>query len=101
MTGTILSVRKGDIIVERLAGGKKSKTVVTHIVFNACSKRGVHINRNACYDNTAMVEIEHAEVSVDELEAAEAELDQMLDGEYQIPESFEGYDTLVDSIVKV
>lgn len=98
MASTILSVRKGDIIVERLAGGKKSKTVVTHIVFNACSKRGVHINRNACYDNTAMVEIEHG--TVDELDALEAELDEMLDGA-EIPESFEGYDTLVDRIVKV
>jgi hypothetical protein len=63
----ILSIRENDTIVESV-GGKKSRTVVTHIVFNACSKRGVHINRNACYDNTAEVTIERGAVTEEEIE---------------------------------
>ena len=43
-------VEEGDIIVEG-----KAKIAVRRVERNACSKKGVHINDNACYDNTAHV----------------------------------------------
>ena len=62
----ILNLQVGDSLVERSPGGKRILIPVTHVVFNACSKKGVHVNRNACYDNTAVVEIEYGSEVQDE-----------------------------------
>ncbi len=59
---------KGDIIVERV-NGKKRMTPVTKVEFNACSSKGVHVNRSMCYDFNAVVELEDQETILDDLEA--------------------------------
>lgn len=71
----ILSLQVGDSIIERTPGGKKIYVPIKHIVFNACSKKGVHVNRNACYDNTAVVEAEYGSEAMHE----EDELEEITD----------------------
>jgi hypothetical protein len=64
---SIMSVRVGDVIVER-NGSKKSMIPVKSISYKSCSSMGVHVNNNACYDSTAVVEIiqEDADISFEE-----------------------------------
>jgi hypothetical protein len=63
----IQNVVKGDVIIER-ANGKNRMTPVRQVVINACSKRGVHINNNACYDWGTDVRIVEGEGNLGDLE---------------------------------
>lgn len=67
MYSSIQKVVKGDVIVERVAG-KKRMISVTKVEFNACSSRGVHVNRNSCYDFNAMVDLVPGEATLKDLE---------------------------------
>lgn len=61
-----ISLVKGDVIIERVAG-KKRMTPVTKVEVNACSSRGVHVNRNMCFDATTPVEVAYAEMTLADL----------------------------------
>lgn len=63
----IETVVKGDIIVERV-GGKNRMIPVRKVELNACSKRSVHINSNACYDWGTHVRIAEGEGTLGDLE---------------------------------
>ena len=94
---SILGIRKGDIIVERV-NGKKSMTPVRHVEFNACSKRGVHVNRNSCYDNTAMVDLVLGEETLgDARDIVEGISSEVLEA---IPDE-DFYEDMADKLVKV
>lgn len=64
---SVQSLVKGDVIIER-GSGKPRMTPVTKVEFNACSTHGVHVNRNACYDFNASVEVVQAEATLGDLE---------------------------------
>lgn len=94
---SILGIRKGDIIVERI-NGKKSMTPVRHVEFNACSKRGVHVNRNSCYDNTAVVDLVLGEETLgDARDIIEGISSEVLE---TIPDE-DFYEDMADKLVKV
>lgn len=63
----IQHVTKGDIIVER-HNGKNRMTPVNKVELNACSKRSVHINGNACYDWGTDVRIAEGDGTLGDLE---------------------------------
>jgi hypothetical protein len=72
---SILDVRKGDIIVER-NNGKKSMIPVRKVEFFVCSTKGVHVNDNACYDNTAVVTLVAGEGTLSDLESGLGDLEE-------------------------
>jgi hypothetical protein len=66
---SVLRLAKGDIIIERV-NGKKRMIPVKQVEFDACSTRGVHVNRNACYDSSAVVDLVEGEGTLGDLEDA-------------------------------
>lgn len=87
----IQSVVKGDIIVER-ANGKKRMIPVRKVALNACSKKGVHINNNACYDWGTDVNLVEGEGTLADLEKEMTGLgDVEGDVEEAVDESWEKY----------
>lgn len=55
LTRTVVAnaLRSGDVIVE----DGNHTILVKDVVPNACSSRGVHVNRSMCYDRRAHVEV--------------------------------------------
>lgn len=87
---SIQKVVKGDIIVERV-NGKNRMTPVTKVEFNACSSKGVHINRNACYDFNAVVNLVDGEGTV-------SDLDREIAGLGDLESDFAGLDARLDNL---
>lgn len=99
---SILDIRKGDIIVER-ANGKKSMTPVRHVEFNACSKRGVHVNRNLCYDSSAVIQLVQGEGTLGDLEDEIAEMEEAFDPGISVTvgEVLDKHEALAERLVRV
>jgi hypothetical protein len=96
---SVQTLAKGDVIIER-GSGKPRMTPVTKVEFNACSTHGVHVNRNACYDFNATVEVVQSEGTLGDLQDA-VDSDEVLEsglGDLESDEEF--YAELADLLVK-
>lgn len=96
---SIQRVVKGDIIIER-ANGKKRMTPVTKVEFSACSSKGVHINRSACYDFNAVVELVDGEKNLGEMQDEMEEFEEDLDILASAGAALGKYDELAELLVK-
>lgn len=67
MRSSVQKLVKGDIIIERV-NGKNRMTPVRQLEFNACSTKGVHVNRNMCYDFNAVVDLVDGESTLGDME---------------------------------
>jgi hypothetical protein len=96
---SVQTLAKGDVIIER-GSGKPRMTPVTKVEFNACSTHGVHVNRNACYDFTATVEVVQSEGTLSDLRDT-VDSDEALEnglGDFESDEEF--YAELAELFVK-
>lgn len=80
---SVLRLVKGDIIIERV-NGKNRMTPVRQLEFSACSSRGVHVNRNMCYDSSAVVEIVDGGGTLGDLEDELSEFEEDFDPGVQV-----------------
>jgi hypothetical protein len=96
---SVQTLAKGDVIIER-GSGKPRMTPVTKVEFNACSTHGVHVNRNACYDFNATVEVVQSEGTLGDLRDT-IDSDEVLESALGDLESDEEmYAELADLLVK-
>jgi hypothetical protein len=100
---SVQRLAKGDIIVERV-NGKNRMIPVKQVEFNACSTRGVHVNRNMCYGPMDVVDLVEGEGTLGDLEKAASGLgDLEEDFDPEVVVDLSELDTLeawVDKLVK-
>lgn len=94
---SVQCLAKGDIIVER-ANGKNRMIPVKHVEFNACSSRGVHVNRNMCYSYNDVVDLVEGEGTLGDLEEAASGLGDLPKDQALTDQEF--YEELADLLVK-
>jgi hypothetical protein len=95
---SVQCLAKGDIIVER-ANGKNRMIPVKQVEFNACSSRGVHVNRSMCYNYNDVVDLVEGEGTLGDLEKAASGLGD-LEEDFEGLNEFDRLEAWADKLVK-